>query len=119
MVDYLPKSDFHVAQTCPAKLYYRKRRYPFTQDEDEHLEFPADGGYNGRTFCVSRAFFPDSEAWEKIANDLRIKSVVDAEHFTVFSGMRSLPFPAGKHTRIAVKVIDTRGNKAMRVIRLE
>lgn len=42
---YLSKSEFKTARTCPRKLYYRKRGYPSTCDEDEYLERLAEGGY--------------------------------------------------------------------------
>jgi hypothetical protein len=45
MTTYLSKSDFKVARTCAAKLYYRKLGYPSVCDEDEYLQFLADGGY--------------------------------------------------------------------------
>jgi hypothetical protein len=35
-----------------------------------------------------------------------------------FSGTRSLPFATGEHRRIAVKVIDPRGNDMMQVMGL-
>jgi adenine-specific DNA-methyltransferase len=73
-----------------------------------------DSDYDGRTFCITQAFFPDASAWEKLARAL--KSVVDADRFAAFSGTRSLPFAAGEHQRIAVKVIDPRGNEVMRVL---
>ena len=76
-----------------------------------------DSDYDGRTFCISQAFFPDSNAWDKLARSLR--SVVDAEAFAAFGGTESLPFPRGEHARAAVKVIDPRGNEVMRVHRLE
>ena len=72
-----------------------------------------DSDYDGRTFCITQAFFPDKSAWNKIARDL--KGVIDAESFEMFSGTESLPFPAGKHACVAVKVIDPRGNEVMRV----
>ena len=72
-----------------------------------------DSNYDGRTFCITQAFFPDKKAWNKIARDL--KGVIDAESFEMFSGTESLPFPAGKHACVAVKVIDPRGNEVMRV----
>jgi adenine-specific DNA-methyltransferase len=75
-----------------------------------------DSDYDGQTFCITQAFFPDSTAWSKLARAL--KSVVDPARFAAFSGMRSLPFEAGKHKRIAVKVIDPRGNEVMRVVNL-
>ena len=72
-----------------------------------------DSDYDGRTFCITQAFFPDKKAWSKIARAL--KGVIDAERFENFSGTTSLPFPAGEHQRVAVKVIDPRGNEVMRV----
>lgn len=42
---FLTKSDFKVAQTCATKLYYRKRKYPTTLEDDEYLAFLADGGF--------------------------------------------------------------------------
>ncbi len=75
-----------------------------------------DGDYDGRTFCITQAFFPDRSAWDKLAKAL--KSVVDEDRFEAFSGTESLPFPAGKHRCVAVKVIDPRGNEVMRVHKL-
>ena len=75
-----------------------------------------DSDYDGRTFCITQAFFPDSAAWDKLARAL--KSVVDPQRFAAFSGTRSLSFEAGEHNRIAVKVIDPRGNEVMRVMNL-
>ena len=72
-----------------------------------------DSDYDGRTFCITQAFFPDKKAWDKIARAL--KGVIDSERFEKFSGTESLPFPAGEHQRVAVKVIDPRGNEVMRV----
>ncbi|MDR3703457.1 MAG: hypothetical protein P4L56_27660, partial [Candidatus Sulfopaludibacter sp.] len=72
-----------------------------------------DGDYDGRTFCITQAFFPDSSAWEKLSKAL--SGVVDPDRFEAFSGTVSLPFPAGKHKCAAVKVIDPRGNEVMRV----
>ena len=70
-----------------------------------------DSDYDGRTFCITQAFFPDKKAWDKIARAL--KGVIDTDRFEKFSGTESLPFPAGEHQRVAVKVIDPRGNEVM------
>jgi len=75
-----------------------------------------DGDYDGWTFCITQAFFPDKSAWEKLSKAL--KTIVDPERFDAFSGTESLPFPAGKHQCVAVKVIDPRGNEVMRVHKL-
>ncbi len=76
-----------------------------------------DTDYDGRTFCVTQAFFPDRTAWDKLARAL--KGYLDEERFAALSGTTSLPFEPGKHHRCAVKVIDPRGNEVMRVHRLE
>ena len=72
-----------------------------------------DADCDGRTFCITQAFFPDKSAWSKIARAL--KGVIDENQFEKFSGTESLPFSAGKHACVAVKVIDPRGNEVMRV----
>ncbi|RJP35309.1 MAG: site-specific DNA-methyltransferase [Phycisphaerales bacterium] len=78
-----------------------------------------DSDYDGRTFCITQAFFPDRAAWDKLARALNGKDgPIDADRFEAFSGTTSLPFPAGKHRCVAVKVIDPRGNEVMTVERL-
>ena len=76
-----------------------------------------DSDYDGRTFCICQAFFPDKDAWKKLATAL--KGTIDAAALAAYSGTKSLPFTAGQHQRIAVKVIDPRGNEVMAVQRLE
>ncbi len=76
-----------------------------------------DADYDGRTFLITQAFFPDKSSWDKLAKAL--KSVVDEDRFAALSGTTSLPFPPGKHGRVAVKVIDPRGNEVMRVHSLD
>ncbi len=76
-----------------------------------------DSDYDGRCFCVTQAFFPDQNAWEKIAKSLG--SQADPEAFEAFAGTVSLPFEAGRHRRVAVKVIDPRGNEVMCFAALE
>lgn len=72
-----------------------------------------DSDYDGRTFCICQAFFPDKTAWEKLAKAL--SGTIDPAAFEAFSGTKSLPFHAGGHRRVAIKVIDPRGNEVMRV----
>ena len=85
----------------------------FSASADKVAAWFVDTDYDESTFCISQAFFPDKKAWERIARAL--KGVVDAERFEQFSGTVSLPFEAGAHQRVAVKVIDARGNEVMRV----
>lgn len=76
-----------------------------------------DTDYDGRTFCITQAFFPDRDAWKKLEKAL--KGVIDEDKFEAFSGTVSLPFPVGEHKKAAVKVIDPRGNEVMKVLSLD
>ena len=76
-----------------------------------------DGDYDGRCFCITQAFFPDQDAWEKTAKSLG--SIADPEAFEAFKGTDSTPFKLSKHHRIAVTVIDPRGNEVMTVASLK
>ena len=75
-----------------------------------------DGDFDGRCFCITQAFFPDQDAWEKIAKALGAGA--DLEAFEQLKGTSSLPFAKGKFGRIAVKVIDPRGNEVMAIRKL-
>jgi hypothetical protein len=79
-----------------------------------HLQVIACAGA-GKTEAISRPVFPDKSAWEKLSKALG--GVVDPERLKALSGTVSLPFPAGKHKCVAVKVIDPRGNELMHVHR--
>jgi len=76
-----------------------------------------DTDYDKRTFCISQAFFPDSSAWDKLKRAL--KAFIDEDKFELLTSTRSLPFKPGKEKRIAVKVIDHRGNEVMVVREIE
>ena len=87
-----------------------------------------DTDYDGRSFCICQAFFPDRKKWDKLARALGDKGVVDESRFDELTGFVSLPFsrppagspnrPPGQPWRVGVKVIDPRGNEGLRVITL-
>ena len=81
-----------------------------------------DTDYDGRTFCICQAFFPDRSKWDRLARALGDLGLADRESFTALSGFESLGFrrPArlgpGDSWRVAVKVIDPRGVEGLRVL---
>jgi adenine-specific DNA-methyltransferase len=75
-----------------------------------------DSDYDGRCFCICQAFFPDRSAWDRLARALG--GALDEAVFEKLAGTVSLPFPAGPHKRVAIKVIDPRGNEVLSVRRL-
>ena len=58
MMNFLSKSDYKSARTCPTKLYYKKLHYPTTQEGDEFMELLAQGGYMIGT--IAKLLFPDA-----------------------------------------------------------
>lgn len=77
-----------------------------------------DTDHDGMTFRISQAFFPGGEdVWDKLQRALR--ATIDEESFQHMRGTHSFPFKPGDHKRIAVKVIDFRGNEVVRVMSLD
>jgi adenine-specific DNA-methyltransferase len=70
-----------------------------------------DTDYNGLSFHVSQAFFPRTAAWDNLKRAL--KGEYEDAVWQHLAGAVSVPFEAGEHAQIAVKVIDDRGNELM------
>jgi adenine-specific DNA-methyltransferase len=94
----------------------------FPTDKDRIAAWFLDTDYDGRTFCICQAFFPDKGKWAKLAKALGKAGVIEEDAFDALSGLTSLPFPRpdrlgkGEPWRVAVKVIDPRGNEGLRVL---
>jgi adenine-specific DNA-methyltransferase len=73
--------------------------------------------YNDRVFHIAQAFFPRTSAWDNLKRSL--KGVYDDSLWQHLAGTTSAPFEAGENKRIAVKVIDDRGNELMVVQNLD
>jgi adenine-specific DNA-methyltransferase len=76
-----------------------------------------DADYNGMCFRVSQAFFPRTKDWDKLKKAL--KGEFDDSVWEHLAGTVSAPFVPGENKRIAVKVIDDRGNELLVVKALE
>lgn len=55
---YLTKSDFKACVDCPTRLHYRKAKFPSAKDDNEYLQFLADGGF--MVEFLAKARFADS-----------------------------------------------------------
>ena len=94
----------------------------FPTDKERIAAWFLDTDYDGRTFCICQAFFPDKTKWTKLAKALGDADVIEESAFEALSGLKSLPFPRpsrlgkGENWRVAVKVIDPRGNEGLRVL---
>lgn len=70
-----------------------------------------DTNYNGMAFCASQVFFPKTSAWDNLQKSL--KGEFNENVWEHLAGTSSEPFELGDKKRIAVKVIDDRGNELM------
>lgn len=76
-----------------------------------------DTNYNGMAFFATQVFFPKTSAWDNLQKSLKGQFADSVwEHL---AGTSSEPFALGDKKRIAVKVIDERGNELMVVKSLE
>jgi len=95
---------------------------PVTMQNDHRKgdDVPAwflDTDYDELVFHVSQAFFPRTSAWDNLKRAL--KGTYDDSVWEHLAGTVSEPFSAGDHKKIAVKVIDDRGNELMVVKSLD
>ena len=70
-----------------------------------------DTDYNGMVFCASQVFFPRTGAWDNLKKSL--KAEFNDSVWEHLAGTESEPFVLGEQRRIAIKVIDDRGNELM------
>ena len=70
-----------------------------------------DTNYNGMAFYASQVFFPKTSAWNNLQKSL--KGQFEDSVWEHLAGTASEPFALDDKKRIAVKVIDERGNELM------
>ena len=73
-----------------------------------------DTDYDGMSFYATQVFFPKTSAWDNLQRSLR--ATFDDSVWSHLAGTVSEPFALGDRRRVAVKVIDERGNELMRVL---
>jgi len=78
-----------------------------------------DTDYDGRSLYPRQVFFPmagENEGWTKLAKNL--KAEINLDLIEAYRGTVSLPFDAGEHKQVAVKIIDDRGIESLRILEL-
>ena len=78
-----------------------------------------DPDYDGRSLFPRQVFFPmagANDGWARLARNL--KAEIDDDLIDAYRGTVSLPFEAGDHRRVAVKIVDDRGIESLKVIDL-
>lgn len=79
-----------------------------------------DTDYDGRAVFPRQTFFPMAGAkdgWNRLKANIRAE--LDTDLLDQFHGTLSLPFDAGEHKRIAVKIVDDRGIESLKIVLLD
>lgn len=79
-----------------------------------------DIDYDGRSLMPHQVFFPMAGAkdgWNRLKKTIRAE--LDEDLLEQFHGTVSLPFEAGDHRRVAVKIVDDRGIESLKIMNLE
>ena len=95
---------------------------PVTMQNDHRKgdDVPAwllDSDYDDLVFRASQVFFPRTSAWDALKRALR--ATYEESVWEHLAGTVSEPFSAGECRKVAVKVIDDRGNELMVVRTLD
>ena len=113
------KGKFHVS--VRGFDYYNTRNGNVESGSaDKIAMWMLDPDYDGRSLFPRQVFFPIAgrkDGWAKLARNLRAE--IDEELIEAYRGTVSLPFEAGGHCRIAVKIIDDRGIESLKVVEIE
>ena len=86
-------------------------------NEDKIAVWSLDTDYDGRSLYPRQVFFPmagPNDGWARLARNL--KAEIDEDLIEAYRGAVSLPFEAGDHRRIAVKIVDDRGIESLKVV---
>ena len=87
--------------------------------KDKIAMWMLDTDYDGRSLFPRQVFFPmsgEKDGWSRLAKNL--KAEIDEELIETYRGTVSLPFEAGEHQRIAVKIVDDRGIESLKIVEL-
>ena len=103
----LSKSDFTLARSCDAKLYFRENGYPDNRDSNPYLAMLAVGGYMVEALVKAR--YPDGiqlEYGRDVADDAeRTRRALERENVTLFEATLLV----GRQ-QARVDILEKRGN---------
>lgn len=108
--------DGYIVEVGGVDVYDPQTGEVHTDRGEEIAAWFVDTDYDDRCFNICQAFFPGGERdpWDKLSRALR--GTISEEAFEALRGLKSLPFGPGR--KIAVKVIDHRGNEMLEVFDL-
>jgi Domain of unknown function(DUF2779) len=103
----LSKSDYKLARTCAAKLFFRENGYPDNRDGDPYLVMLAEGGY--MVEALAKARYPDgiqlAYGSDPAADFARTRDALRRDNVTLFEAT----LIAGRR-QARVDILEKRGN---------
>jgi adenine-specific DNA-methyltransferase len=116
-----PLSTIHYSQVTIVGFDYYNTKTDRIEScgADKIAVWMLDTDYDGRSLYPRQVFFPmagENKGWAKPARNL--KAEIDEELIEAYRGTVSLPFEAGEHKRIAVKIVDDRGIESLKMMEL-
>ena len=114
------KNGKYVVEVHGFDYYNTKSGQIESGSADKIAVWMLDTDYDGRSLYPRQVFFPmagESEGWARLARNL--KAEIDEDLIEAYRGTVSLPFEAGEHKRIAVKIVDDRGIESLKVLEVE
>ena len=107
-------------EVCGFDYYDTKTGKLKSGDREQIAIWMLDTDYDGRSLYPRQVFFPMAglkDGWSKLARSLRAE--IDESLIGAYHGAVSLPFEAGEHRRVAVKIVDDRGVESLRVLEIQ
>jgi len=101
--------------------YFDLKGSDLTSGGKQHIAmWLLDTNYDQRSLMPNQVFFPmagNQDGWKKLSKTVRAQ--LDETLLNHFHSTISLPFEAGDHQRVAVKIVDNRGIESLKVLPLE
>lgn len=106
---YLSKSDFKTARSCPTKLFYKKNKYPSTKETNDYLQMLAQGGFMVEK--MARLLFEDGvEVGYNLAPEAAARET--AQHLAAAENVTLYEATVIHGARLArIDVLRKRGNR--------
>ena len=102
---HLSKTDFKIAQSCAAKLWYKKHGYQTATDQDEYMMMLADGGY--MVGKMAQLLYPDGINIDGRTDGAieRTEALLEKEDVILFEAAIQ-----SEHKLIRVDILEKKGN---------
>ena len=112
-INILPVEDQYQVSLVAVDTYNPQTGLIDSLDPHQISAWFIDENFDECTFFIYQAIFPNATKFtQKLQREL--KDLLDTQKLAFLQGTTSLPFTPGDNKKIAVKIVDYRGNRAYR-----